>query len=55
MKNTIISSNKNGGDDEKSIVGDKILYFQQLIQKSLLSIQKYMLPTGKICATRIRY
>ena len=41
MKNTIISSNKNGGDDEKSIVGDKILYFQQLIQKSLLSIQKY--------------
>ena len=41
MKNTIISSNKNHDDDEKSIVGDKIQYFQQLIQKSVLSIQNY--------------
>ena len=37
MKNTIISSNKNHDDDEKSIVGYKIQYFQQLIQKSVLS------------------
>ena len=41
MKNSIIPSNKNGGDNKKSIVGKKIQYFRQLIQKSLLSAQKY--------------
>tara|TARA_B110000037_G_C17124026_1_gene507192 strand:- start:1000 stop:4281 length:3282 start_codon:yes stop_codon:yes gene_type:complete len=41
MKNIIISKNNNGNDDENTMAGDKIQYFHQLIQKTLLSIQKY--------------
>lgn len=47
MKNIIISKNKNNNknntsiDNENIMNGNKIQYFHQLIQKTLLSIQKY--------------
>jgi ATP-dependent Lon protease len=43
MKNKIISKNNSDNDDTdvKSLLGDKIGYLHQLIQKTILSIQKY--------------
>ena len=41
MKNIIISGNNNGVGGEKRIIEEKIQYFHQLVQKTLLSIQKY--------------
>jgi ATP-dependent Lon protease len=41
MKNIVISKNNNGDGDENVTIGEKIQYFHNLVQKTLLSIQKY--------------